>query len=71
VVGEVHVRVILAGADGARLKAMAFRCADTPLGVALAAAGRRPLYLAGRVKRDDWGRTPSAELHLDDIAFAD
>lgn len=71
VVGEVHVRVILAGADGARLKAMAFRCADTPLGVALAAAGRRPLYLAGRVKRDDWGRTPSAELQLDDIAFAD
>ena len=71
VVGEAHVRVILAGADGARLKAMAFRAADGPLGVALAAAGRRPLYLAGRVKRDDWGRTPAAELHLDDIAFAD
>ncbi|QXQ06083.1 single-stranded-DNA-specific exonuclease RecJ [Sphingosinicellaceae bacterium] len=71
VVGEAHVRVILAGADGARLKAMAFRSADGPLGVALASAGRRPLYLAGRVKRDDWGRTPAAELHLDDFAFAD
>ncbi len=71
VVGEAHVRVILAGADGARLKAMAFRSADTPLGIALAGAGRRPLYLAGRVKRDDWGRTPAAELHLDDFAFAD
>ena len=71
VVGEAHVRVILSGPDGGRVKAMAFRAADAPLGVALAAAGRRPLYLAGRVKRDDWGRTPAAELHLDDIAFAD
>ena len=71
VVGEAHVRVILSGPDGARVKAMAFRSADAPLGVALAGAGRRPLYLAGRVKRDDWGRTPAAELHLDDFAFAD
>ena len=71
VVGENHLRVILAGADGARLKAVAFRAADGPLGTALAGAGSRPLYLAGRVKRDDWGRTPSAELHLDDFAFAD
>ncbi|WP_419814129.1 single-stranded-DNA-specific exonuclease RecJ [Glacieibacterium sp.] len=71
VVGESHVRVILSGADGARVKAMAFRSADAPLGAALAGAGKRPLYLAGRVKRDDWGKTPCAELHLDDIAFAD
>ena len=71
IVGEVHVRAILAGADGARLKVMAFRSADTPLGLALLGAGQRPLYIAGRVKRDDWGRTPAAELHLDDLAWAD
>jgi single-stranded-DNA-specific exonuclease len=71
IVGETHVRVVAIAPDGARLKAMAFRSADAPLGVALASAGRRPIYLAGRVKRDDWGRTPAAELHLDDIAFAD
>jgi single-stranded-DNA-specific exonuclease len=71
IVGENHVRAILSGADGARLKAMAFRAADTPLGVAMVSAGKRPLYLAGRVKRDDWGKTPAAELHLDDLAFAD
>jgi single-stranded-DNA-specific exonuclease len=70
IVGEQHLRVILSGADGARLKAMAFRSADTPMGVALVAAGKRPLFVAGRVRRDDWGRTPAAELHLDDIAFA-
>lgn len=71
IVGSNHVRAILMGADGARLKAMAFRAGDTVLGVALAGAGRRAFYVSGRVLRDDWGRTPSAELHLDDIAWAD
>ena len=71
IVGEVHVRAVLAGADGARLKVMAFRSGDTPLGLALLGAGQRPLFIAGRVKRDDWGRTPAAELHLDDLAWAD
>jgi len=71
VVGEAHVRVILKGADGARLKAMAFRQADTPLGAALGGGVGRRLFIAGRVQRDDWGRSPSAEVHLDDIAWAD
>ena len=71
VVGEAHVRVILKGADGARLKAMAFRQADTPLGAALGGGVGRRLFIAGRVLRDDWGRSPSAEVHLDDIAWAD
>ena len=71
VVGGAHVRVILMGADGARLKAMAFRHADTPLGAALAGTSGRAIYIAGRVQRDDWGREPAAELHIDDIAYAD
>jgi len=72
VVGENHVRAIVSGDDGARLKAMAFRAADTPLGQALLGAGPdRRLWLAGRAKLDDWGQRPAAELHLDDAAWAD
>jgi single-stranded-DNA-specific exonuclease len=71
VVGTGHVRVVLAGADGARVKAVAFRHADSALGAALAGARGRKLYVAGRIKRDDWGSRPSAELHLDDAAWAD
>jgi single-stranded-DNA-specific exonuclease len=76
IVGENHVRAILMGGDGARLKAMAFRGRDTPLGLALAGAasgpgGGRWCFVTGRVARDDWGRTPSAELHLDDLAWVD
>ncbi len=71
IVGDNHVRAILIGGDGARLKAMAFRSGDTPLGLALASAGGRWCFVAGRIARDDWGRTPSAELHLDDLAWVE
>ncbi|OWK33407.1 single-stranded-DNA-specific exonuclease RecJ [Sphingomonas dokdonensis] len=72
VVGNGHVRAIVAGDDGCSLKAMAFRAADTPLGVALlGAASHRKLWLAGRAKIDDWAQRPSAELHIDDAAWAD
>ncbi|WP_121119302.1 single-stranded-DNA-specific exonuclease RecJ [Croceibacterium ferulae] len=72
VVGNGHVRLIAGGADGASLKAVGFRMAETLLGQTLlhGAKGRR-LWLAGRARTDDWGQTPRAELHLDDAAFAD
>ncbi|HEX7850577.1 MAG TPA: single-stranded-DNA-specific exonuclease RecJ [Sphingomonas sp.] len=72
VVGNGHVRAIVAGDDGRSLKAMAFRSADTLLGQTLLQAPRdRKLWLAGRPKVDDWASRPAAELHLDDAAWAD
>lgn len=70
VVGQGHVRAVVAGDDGRSLKAMAFRQADTPLGTALlAAAPHRRLWLAGRAKLDDWSARPAAELHVEDAAW--
>ena len=72
VVGNGHVRAILAGDDGASLKSVAFRAADTELGQALLGApADRRLWVVGRPKLDDWGNTPKAELHLDDAAWCD
>ena len=72
IVGKGHVRAIVAGEDGRPIKAMAFGQADSPLGAALLGAGpTRRLWIAGRARIDDWARTPSAELHLDDAAWAD
>jgi single-stranded-DNA-specific exonuclease len=72
VVGNNHLRVIAAGADGRRIKAIAFRMADGPLGEALLAApAHRKLWLAGRIKRDDYHGGGAAELHLEDAAWAD
>jgi len=72
VVGNGHLRVIAAGDDGRRVKAIAFRMADGPLGEALLAAPpHRKLWLAGRLKRDDYNGGEAAELHLEDAAWAD
>ncbi|MES2337530.1 MAG: single-stranded-DNA-specific exonuclease RecJ [Pseudomonadota bacterium] len=72
IVGNGHVRAVVAGDDGRSLKAMAFRAAETPLGAALLGAPpHRRLWLAGRARIDDWASRPAAELHLDDAAWAD
>ena len=67
-----HVRAVMAGDDGRSLKAVAFRQADQPLGQALLAAPRdRRLWIAGRIKIDDWGQRRAAEMHVDDAAWID
>jgi single-stranded-DNA-specific exonuclease len=37
----------------------------------LAAPPHRKLWIAGRIKRDEWGDRIAAELHLEDAAWAD
>jgi single-stranded-DNA-specific exonuclease len=72
IVGQGHVRAVVAGRDGRSIKTIAFRAGETPLGQALLGAGAtRSLWLAGRARIDDWGNRRAAELHLDDAAWAD
>ena len=72
IVGADHLRLIVRGDDGASFKAIAFRAANSDMGQALlhGAQGRK-LWLAGRPKIDDWSSRVSAELHLEDAAWAD
>lgn len=71
IVGNGHVRLVVSGADGASLKAVGFRLADSILGQELLHGGKdRMIWLAGRAKIDDWGGGRSAELHIDDAAWA-
>jgi single-stranded-DNA-specific exonuclease len=72
VVGNGHLRAIMAGEDGRSIKTIAFRQAETNLGQAIIGAPHdRRLWVAGRAKIDDWGSRPAAELHLEDAAWAD
>ena len=72
IVGTDHVRLIAVGEDGKSFKGIAFRAAESDMGQALLHGSRgRRLWLAGRVKIDDWGNRPQAELHLEDAAWAD
>jgi single-stranded-DNA-specific exonuclease len=71
IVGKDHVRAIVSGDDGASFKVMAFRQGESILGQQLLHGDRGQKYwLAGRAKLDDWGSTPKAELHIDDVALA-
>ncbi len=70
VVGENHVRCILSGRDGGRLKAIAFRAMEGPLGPGLldAAAKGEPLHIAGHLRADRWMGRLEAQLMIDDAA---
>ncbi len=71
VVGKDHVRLRLAGGDGARLDAIAFRTADTALGKALLGARGKRIHAAGRLRADEWNGRMRVQLHLEDAAPAD
>ena len=72
VVGNGHLRAVMAGDDGRSIKTIAFRQAESELGQAILGAPRdRRLWVAGRAKIDDWGSRPAAELHLEDAAWVD
>lgn len=72
IVGTQHLRLIVRGEDGSSFKAIAFRAVDSEMGQALLMHGRdRRVWLAGRAKLDDWASRPAAELHVEDVAWAD
>ncbi|MGQ2989870.1 MAG: single-stranded-DNA-specific exonuclease RecJ [Brevundimonas sp.] len=62
-----HVRCRLVGADGASVRAIAWRCADLPLGKALL-AGQGGLNVAGRLKADDWNGRRGVQFEIEDAA---
>jgi single-stranded-DNA-specific exonuclease len=70
VVGKNHVRVRLAGADGGRLDAIAFRAADTPLGTALLKARGQRIHAAGYLRADNWNGKTRVQLQIEDAARA-
>jgi single-stranded-DNA-specific exonuclease len=73
IVGDGHVRVILAdagaGASPQGLKAMAFRSGDTPVGQALLNARGRVMHVAGQVRVNVWQDRESADFFIDDVAW--
>ena len=72
VVGEKHVRAILGGSVGeagnARLKGIAFRSLETPVGKALLSNDGEPLHVAGHLRIDRWQGVERVQLLIDDVA---
>ena len=67
-IGEGHLDCVLQDAAGGRVRAVAFRAADRPLGEALLAAGGAPLHLAGTLKLDHWQGQPRVTFRIEDAA---
>ncbi|WP_297511882.1 single-stranded-DNA-specific exonuclease RecJ [uncultured Caulobacter sp.] len=61
-----HVRLDLVGPTGDRLKAVAWRCAETPLGQRLLAGGGT-LDIAGKLKADDYMGRNGVQLEIEDV----
>jgi single-stranded-DNA-specific exonuclease len=59
----------MTGEDGAKLRAISFRSADTETGQALQSGA--PLHLAGRLRADEWRGGAAVQFEVVDVAVAD
>jgi single-stranded-DNA-specific exonuclease len=66
--GLDHVRCVLAGSNGAKLSAVAWRSLDQPIGQALMRAAGGVLHVAGTLRADTYRGRDAARLTIDDVA---
>jgi single-stranded-DNA-specific exonuclease len=66
--GTDHIRCTLAGPDGTRIKAIAFRAMGTDLGELLLNERKMPLHLAGKLVADDWSGKRVPAFQIEDAA---
>lgn len=62
-----HVRATLVDTSGAKLRAVAWRSADTPIGARLLARDGS-LHFAGKLKPDDWQGREGVQFEIEDAA---
>ena len=67
-VGQSHLRLTLSAGDGAKLKAIAFRVSDTPLGELLIASRGQALHIAGTLGVNTWRGQKQIQLRVVDAA---
>jgi single-stranded-DNA-specific exonuclease len=67
-IGDNHLDCWLQDAAGGRVRAVAFRVLDRPLGQALLAASGRPMRFAGRIKLDRWDGELRVTFQIEDAA---
>jgi len=64
------IRATVAGEDGGRLEAVAFRSTEEALAPALLERAGRPLHLAGHLRLDRWNGTDAPRFVITDAALA-
>ena len=69
-IGDNHVDCWLQDPAGGRVRGVAFRALDQPLGQALLAASGRPMHVAGRVRLERWQGLARVTFQIEDAALA-
>lgn len=67
IIGSGHVKCILASELGNSLKAIAFRCTDTDMGVAMLNSKGERYNVAGILRKDTWQGKTSLQFIIEDI----
>lgn len=62
-----HVRATLSAADGSRIRAVAWRASEGPLGQRLLARDSS-LHVAAKLRADDWNGRNGVQLEIEDLA---
>jgi single-stranded-DNA-specific exonuclease len=70
VVGENHVRCVLAGGDGGRVAGIAFRALQSELGPLLLNSKGKPLHVAATLKAEEWQGNVRVQALIKDAAHA-
>jgi len=68
--GNGHVRANFIGEDGAELRAIAFRSANTPIGQFLLSRPVQHLHIAGTLKLNQWKGCKTVNLFLEDVMLS-
>lgn len=68
IVGEKHIRCVLADGFGARVRAIAFRAVEGPLAPLLFDRSGVPLHVAGQVRADSWNGARRVQFDIRDVA---
>jgi single-stranded-DNA-specific exonuclease len=71
VAGQGHIRCTVAGPDGTKLKAIAFRAVGTEFGETLLSERDFPLHIAARLVADEWGPKRVPSLQIEDAALVE
>ena len=67
-VGENHMAFDMVGEDGSRVRAIAFRVADGPEGLAIQRGDA--IHVAGRLRPDTWRGPGKVQIEVADISLA-
>jgi single-stranded-DNA-specific exonuclease len=68
IVGQKHIKIVLAGSDSTTLKAISFNTVGTEIGSCLLMKNIKPLNIAGKLSLNEWGGQKNVEFIIDDIS---